>query len=315
MAKIFDETIEVDFKEVTEEMREAERQRNLPATLPNVPKALGSHITGNAEAMERLRENIALNKELGLESQQQITVKKAVSTGIDSLYSQHDYPEINRAGLIALFGIKNNSPRMVIHNALQALKLLAYAAMSFLPLFVLYGYGKGTAPIIVHAPESFLGLLSIIGYIPVAIGAILCYGFYFRGWNTAIHRETYEEDWRGTKKKREGQWIPSIFIANFLRIGLITEAAGSTTMEIPYGAKLRMKEAKDKGLFDSFHVVHPNMEQVKLMADQIIMRDPALIGSVTVHGETRSFLISYWDIEKDRERLLVDMARFKKMKV
>lgn len=306
----------VDFKEVTDEMREAEKTKNFPSVMPKLAPALAAHITNDSEKMERLRDDLALNTELGLDSQHAIQVKKTISSGIESLYSQHEYPEINRAGLIALFGIKNTGFTMVAHNTIQSLKLLAYSLLCAAPVayafgwvhFFMFAYSHGTS-------FQFTDALLLMGSAASISGVIFAYMYWWKGFHTAIGHETFDEDFRGHRTKRNNTWVPDILIARFLKVGLVEQPAGETSIEIPYGAKLRMKEAKEKNIFDSFSVVHPDMEKIKLMDDTIVSHDPALLGIVTVGKETRKFLISYWDIEKDRERLLMDMNRIRKMKV
>jgi hypothetical protein len=69
------------------------------------------------------------------------------------------------------------------------------------------------------------------------------------------------------------------------------ENIADTRIEIPYGAMLRLKEAKESNKFISFCIASPT---------KIRLRDPLLLGQIRT-GDY--YLIFAWDMDKDMDRL------------
>lgn len=81
---------------------------------------------------------------------------------------------------------------------------------------------------------------------------------------------------------------------------------------IPFGAQLRLEEAKEKKLFESFQVVYPNViTESQLAAERARERDPALVGLF----EGSMYLICSWDLPKDIEKVEADMEALKALKI
>ncbi len=81
---------------------------------------------------------------------------------------------------------------------------------------------------------------------------------------------------------------------------------------IPFGAQLRLEEAKEKGIFDSFQVIYPNIvTETQLAAERARERDPALVGICA----GAMFLICSWDLPEDIKKAETDMEALKALKI
>ena len=88
--------------------------------------------------------------------------------------------------------------------------------------------------------------------------------------------------------------------------------ASRAGVPIPFGAQLRMEEAKEKGFFDSFQVIYPNViTETALAAERARERDPALVGL----AGGLMYLICSWDLPKDVEKAAADIAKLKALKI
>lgn len=93
-----------------------------------------------------------------------------------------------------------------------------------------------------------------------------------------------------------------------IRVRLVKDEIRNARVRIPYGAQLRMEEAKDKGIFESFQAVYPNVVTEHQMARE---RDPALVG--LYNGAM--FLICSWDLPEDIAKADADVEALKALKL
>lgn len=81
---------------------------------------------------------------------------------------------------------------------------------------------------------------------------------------------------------------------------------------IPFGAQLRLEEAKEKGIFDSYQVIYPNVvTEAQLAAEKARERDPALVGLCA----GVMYLICSWDLPEDVKKAETDMEALKALKI
>lgn len=81
---------------------------------------------------------------------------------------------------------------------------------------------------------------------------------------------------------------------------------------IPFGAQLRLEEAKEKAIFEGFQVVYPSViTEAALAAERARERDPALVGLY----QGAMFLICSWDLPLDVKKAEADMEALKALKI
>ncbi len=300
---------DVEFTEVADA---EELQSGIPKsralTIPDgtkVPSGVSKSLTQNKEVMERIQEDIALNLSLGLNSQSKIQINEVVENEIEKLTSD-SYPEIDERGLRKLFGVSAFRPALLLHNFVQLLKNLVVVAM--IPSFVVVV--RHVFPFLGNVIETsglFLACVGILGTALAAVGVVFSVLYWIASVPSMVSAQA---------KDNPCGW-PTWLQARYLLLDIKIELASETSIKIPYGVKLKMKEAKDKNIFSGFVVAYPQIVSPefkmfsRLKANFV---DPALMGVNRVNGERVMHLISYWDIEKDKERILNDMKRMKKLK-
>jgi hypothetical protein len=97
-----------------------------------------------------------------------------------------------------------------------------------------------------------------------------------------------------------------------LKVKLDMTPLKKVDMKIPYGAKLKVQEAAKTGIFEDFVLAKPvfSVEQKEIIID--LKPDPAILG---ITKDSRMFMIVYWDIQKDKEKVLKEIHRFRKYKL
>lgn len=117
--------------------------------------------------------------------------------------------------------------------------------------------------------------------------------------------------WWHNKKAQFSRWF-TLSGDGAIVLRLKKDDASRAGVPIPFGAQLRMEEAKERGIFDSFQVVYPNIiTEAALAAERARERDPALVG---LAGGVM-YLICSWDLPKDVQKADADIATLKALKI
>lgn len=120
--------------------------------------------------------------------------------------------------------------------------------------------------------------------------------------------------WHNLKQvfKRAWAWVAFEDSSNKIILRLKKDRVEASGVAIPFGAQLRLEEAKEMGLFESFQVVYPNViTEAALAAERARERDPALVGIY----QGAMFLICSWDLPQDVKRVEADMEALKALKI
>lgn len=273
---------------------------NLPATLDNVsflrhPKAELSPVY-----LAEIKEDIALDIELGLKSQYDMDQKKILKNDIDELTKSNEYHQVSKHMLEELFHIGELRLRCFPHNlkeaVVQSLKgawipILLAGVTIILTMFTVHFINCSNAAEAVH--KSGASLITFFAGIAFLIGAI--FGLALTGASM----------FGGAFGSRE-------FKYDFIDVKLILEGTRNTSVTIPRMAKLKMKEAKDSGLFEDFTIAHPQFMIEHKEYHPHFNVDPVILG---VTEDNRMYMVCWWDLKKDIDRAKTDLKRFKKFKV
>jgi hypothetical protein len=80
--------------------------------------------------------------------------------------------------------------------------------------------------------------------------------------------------------------------------------------------KLKLKEAKDSGLFEGFSIAtpefHTNRVNYKPRFHLPEVKDPAILG---ITKDNRMYMIAWWDEKRDIDRVKMNIKKFKKFKI
>jgi hypothetical protein len=248
-----------------------DKGKALVVPIPRHP--LMAHI--EKEYVKELQEEADLDRELGLAGQVRMDELDVLRRDINELTSSKDFVEVSDRDVEKIFNVDWLRTKCAMNTAFSIVKMLIIE-------LVLVSITCGFGYIASHYPR--------IGF-PFAVTAII----------TGIVTGIVFLVKRGTSR----------YTYTALSVGMNREPIHVTRVRLPKGAKLKIKEAKDAGVFERFDIVHPTItaieQNVRLPA---YFYDPAVIG---VTPDMRQFLIVCWDIENDAVK--VNSKRLKNLKL
>lgn len=264
-----------------------------------LPIALTRHalmVGAEDDTIKKISEELQIDKELGMEKQTVITMDRALSHDIDQLTSSRDYYEVTPKILEKLFQIKSLKRKCFWHNLTGAVSGILVGgalplflhAMTLALVYPMLKFSMIIWPITTKAPTAFLVTMAFVNII-AWVGWIVMLIFGFLKWD-------------GVKIKN-----------TIINVDLDLTPLSSVNEKIPYGAKLKVLEAKKTDIFSHFVYATPkfhtndNEKVIKLPSI-----DPAILGATL---DKRLYMIVYWDIDKDIERVVKQIEHFKKFKL
>lgn len=282
-----------EFKEVDEE------EKNLPVDPSTLP-SLHRHelmVKESDEIIKSIEEELNVDTELGLRNQADLTANKALKHDIDKLTSSKDYFEISSKQLSQLFQIGALKRKCYWANLIsfwsgvsKTCKLPLFLDISFLALiYPMMIFSFAVIPWKGNPLAITLGLSNVIAWVGMLI--LLIYGII-------------------TWDKKELSYL-------LINVKIDTRPLSSVSSPIPYGAKLKVLEAKKTGIFKDFVFATPEFD-IEGKNHLIDLKknfppiDPAILG---VTEDKRMYMIVYWDLDKDVERIIKNIKDFKKYKL
>ena len=114
-----------------------------------------------------------------------------------------------------------------------------------------------------------------------------------------------------------GTWDKKKLSYFIIAVKVDTIPLSSVSSPIPYGAKLKVLEAKKTGIFKDFVFATPEFvieskNHIIDMKKNFPQIDPAILG---VTEDKRMYMIVYWDLDKDVEKIIKNINDFKKYKL
>jgi hypothetical protein len=226
-----------------------------------------TRLTGGPMIKSNYVEEMELNVKLGLENQVKITSDELISAEIrEPTNSGHYYP-ITRRQLDGIFHLGRLRGLCVLNNIVAALR--AFANPWYRPILA------GVIP----------ALLCVI--IPAILASPLPEEVRYTG--------VFILSFISIIAMIMAIFVP-IFRAEFSSIALKIESIRDTKIKIPRGAKLKILEATEKGVFDDYVIAYPKVDTTEFTLKLLLPNDPAILG--VTHDKTM-YMICYWDIQKD----------------
>jgi hypothetical protein len=285
---------EAEFSEVKPETKKS----NVPAVLQDFQLYRHELLQGtNNEKIKKIATELELDKQLGLKHQCELTAETALKNDIDSLTSSNDYIQVSKQLLEKLFSIGQLKGMCVWHtiksfikgiirDAKKPLIVYTFVIVALYPMCVWTGM-VASRPCV--AGNVFCGILLIIGWLAMICGVV--YGIWDLIENVKIRYDKLE-------------------------VVLDMKHLSHVDVKIPYGAKLKVLEAKETGIFKEFVYASPKFNvETKEWQNTIHLNlniHPAILG---VTQDDRMFMIVYWDVKKDKERIIKQINQFKKFKI
>jgi hypothetical protein len=239
---------------------------------------------------------MALDIELGLNNQFEIDQKRVLQKDIDELTKSNEYYQVTPKLLNKLFKLGHLRSLCTFFNIKEAVtQSIIGAKIPIIFGILLIGSALGIVTM-THIHESLKSTAQLymnFGIVLTAIAAIIFF--------CCIIMSFIEEDFGHIE-----------FNFKFMRVGLTIENVKETRVIIPKMAKLKIKEAKDSELFEGFSIAYPKFYVDEKHYKPTFKFDPVILG---VTKDSRMFMVCWWDIAKDIDRVKTHIKMFKKFKV
>jgi hypothetical protein len=301
---MYGQEVEANFKEIRDDgrPRQKETPMNLPATIDAVSYLRHPKAPAEADYTKAKKDEINLDVELGLQGQFTLDQNSLLKQDINELTKSNDYREVTPRILDKLFKMAQLKTMCFVPNvkeiSMQTFRgirvplLFSVLTVALVVACVQLGY-KGNG---INGPHSmYLDLSALVTGIGAVCSVVIGISSFFSGG--VLHNDV-------------------VFEYCFLGVRLKMESVNQTKMKIPYPAKLKMKEAKDSGLFKDFVITHPEFytESKKFKPELKLpsFPDPIVLG---VAEDNRMFMVAWWDIKRDIDRVKENIKVFKKFKV
>jgi len=255
--------------------------------LPVIPMERHPLMKGKeTDYFKKEKERHEIASELGLENQVTHSVLNVYQQDIEKLTDSKDYVEVSNNTLEKLFQFRKLKNMAIINNIKNILNSEVKWCFALLAITIVSWVGFTT--VFPKEPTSAVTLVFSLIWIILNIG-------------TSI-----------------GVIILPIFIGtelgfnfNIISVNLRKDSVKETKIKLPYGALLKLKEAKESAIFKYFIVASPDI-RIERKTIKIPRLDPAILG---ITEDSKQFLICYWDIKGDFDRAEAEIERLKKLKI
>jgi hypothetical protein len=280
----------VDFEIVDPE------KKNLPATLESVKIFRHPLMEGKVtKDLAILVDELEIDRKLGLIYQAQETTEEILRKDIDELTSSKDFFEVSRKLVEKLFSLGKlkitcffSNVKEAIHQTLivagPGIAMVLGGLLLFIPVIILWSHLGKIPESKVTAGIFCLFFLNVA--FSMGLGVLVIAGYV-----NMFYEKTYRYD--------------------FLKVQINYVPLNEAQVKIPRGAKLKVLEAQETKIFEGFVLASPKFI-VEHKEVQFSRPDPAILG---VTKDKRLFMIVYWDVERDVERVVKDIETFKKFKL
>lgn len=265
------------------------------------------------ENFKKQKKEVLLDAELGLKNQCAIDTIELLRNDIDELTSSAKYYEVDenilnrlfKIGLLKLQCLPYNF-NALIGSIFKVIKTSVICLIGMFSCIAVIVWRVSNTPIQSYTAfsQGAFWYFALIVVMAIIVFVFLIFSF------SKLGVRSVSKDKNDTVIKRTIK-----FEFEFLTVRLKNERLQETRIKIPYGAKLKLKEAKDTSIFEDFKIVYPgsNLEHTeKTFIFSRKLLDPAIIG---ITSDNRMYMIVYWDVQKDVEKTLKDIKTFTKFKL
>lgn len=276
------------------EVKEDKTEKNTSLTVYKVNDFRHQLMKGvEIEYLAKAEEELKIDEELGLKNQAQKTIKSLLSKDIDELTNSKDYYEVDRKTIEQIFDFPKIKGMLFFQNVVNSIKETFYG-LRFVLLFTSLMVASTFLGILLANISTDKGninnpYLFIFCVISIISAFIFLSNIIFQFCNGDVE-----------------------FNYHTAKVDLNVEELSITNIKIPFGAKLKTLEAKKSGIFEDFRIITPQFTVDHRIISFKRTVDPAIVG---VTADNRWYMIVYWDIEHDKEKLMKDIERYKKFKV
>lgn len=248
------------------------------------------------EYVTKLKEDLNLDQELGLKKQAAMDQTKTLRLDIDELTSSENFFEITRKQLDKLFQMGRLKRKVALANTVEiivgTLKSIDYWSYLLAFLILLFTFTCIVCTRGWEGPVNWANGFLVTSFFVTGVLASVCICYLINRLN----------------KK-------TVFEYTFLKVYMNIESLNDTMIEIPRGAKIKTVEAGHTKIFKDFVIARPDLEVENKSVSNFLPKitfDPAILGNT---HDGRMFMIVWWDIKKDIEKVIHNIQRFKKFKL
>jgi hypothetical protein len=287
---------DAEFTLVNSSEEENKNVRNLPATLETVKFLRHPKAAAEPDYLKPLKDEIALDIELGLENQFSIDQRKILQKDIDTLTKSNNYYQITGKLLRRLFKMESLKSMCISHNIWEALIKTFFGLKT--PLIIItigvicWIAAVHIGPVACNLKSAYHAIANV-SMAMLVISATLSLVLFIVSFATEAFGKIR-------------------FNFQFIGVELKMENIKETKITIPRMAKLKIKEAKDSDLFEEFRIAYPyftvNREEYRPRR----RTDPVILG---VAKDNRWFMVCWWDVAKDIDMVQTHIDMFKKFKI
>jgi len=274
-----------------------------------------------APYLERMVDELAVDQKLGLEIQAKIDSQELFKRDVDELTRSNDYYQVTSDLISKMFQMGSLKFRCFRHNVVEFLfkttrelalgvSLCAVSCAAIWPAVLFFVQAA-------HTPKNEDGsgwaMLGALCCIATVVGIVFSFIYTFRKTRQLNLIRTDRDGEREITRNVQGLF----FDYYFLKVDLKMEKIKETSVKIPFPVKCKILEAQEKGIFKDFVIGYPRFDiehkefNVKL-PEMPRNADPVVLG---MSHDGRMFLIAWWDIKHDIDKVKNNIKFFKKFKV
>lgn len=310
-----------------------EELRNESGAQPEQEKAVSNYVCVedvrhptmkgvSRDYLERLQDELDVDQQLGLKNQMEIDTAQVLKEDINDLTKSNEYYQVTPELIEKIFRVPQMNLKCFWLNVWEAISktvmAFKYALCFWIPSFVAAWFSVASFVHFAANQKEFLSFQGVMLALASVIMLICGFTIGMKGKETVIKKVTKQGSYRDAPELVEEQRA-FVFRFNykFLWVKVKQENIKETGIKLPYHAKLKVLEARDKKIFEDFIIMYPEMHIITHEVEKITVienrpPDPVILG---VTRDKRFYMVAWWDIEKDIDRVEQNIELFKKFKV
>ena len=271
--------------------------------------------------LEKFMDELIVDEKLGLENQSKLNAEELFKRDVDELTSSNEYYQVSPELVGRMFQMGSLKLMCLGHNirefAFKTIRELAFGMLLFLgscaalwPAIKFFQHADVVSKTSDNSGWVALGLMCCVATV---VGITFAFVHTFRRTRTVDRLVN-----RHGELQHELDNVTGLFFDYFfLTVKLQMEPIKETLVKIPFPVKCKILEAQEKSIFKSFVIGYPRFDvenkQSNIKFPEIRFNaDPVVLG---VSEDSRMFLIAWWDIKKDIDKVKNNIRFFKKFKV
>jgi len=304
---------------------ETKRTSEKPAEKTSVPalpfSALRHPLMASVDRpyVARYQKEVEIDRKLGLKNQK--TEKELLAQDIADLTASNEYYQVTPDILKKMFQFGRLQTICFLLSARNFLVgLVKDVWKNAMMASIWFGLGSWTFVTFIsffrHHPSATGGAAGVLSLLCVGVLAGVSLGI--ERIVNVFTRSRVKMTQHGSLERKQAVTVRGLHIEwDKIQVDLDLTDLKESSIKIPYNAKLKTLEAQEKNIFKGFTVVRPvlevSRETYKAELPEVNFNlDPVICG---VAQDNKLYLIAWWDIQKDIDKVKANIKMFHKFKV